>query len=126
MARVLLSCYRQTWQPFLRRCFVTFWKSIDDRLVTLFGRLVDALCDPMRRHRVALTACLVYALMWALHAVIAKSSQGINADLGEMVLWSRNLGWGFPKHPPLPVLGPGRLVRDISGGGLGLLSAFGT
>ncbi len=105
MARVLQSCHRQkTWHSFIWRCFVTFWKSIDDRLVTLFGRLVDALCDPMRRHRVALTACLVYAGMWALYAVIAKSSQGINADLGEMVVWSRNLGWGFPKHPPFPAL----------------------
>jgi hypothetical protein len=94
----------ETWHPLIRRCFVTFWKSIDDRLVTLFGRLVDALCDPMQRHRVALTACLVYAVMWALYAVIAKSSQGINADLGEMVVWSRNLGWGFPKHPPFPAL----------------------
>ena len=83
---------------------MTFWKSIDDRLVTLFGRLVDALCDPMRRHRAALTACLAYAVTWALYAVIAESSQGINADLGEMVVWSRNLGWGFPKHPPFPAL----------------------
>ena len=105
MARDLLSCHRQkTWHSFIRRGFVTFWKSIDDRLVTLFGRLIDALCDPMRRHRVALTACLAYAVMWALYAVIAKSSQGINADLGEMVVWSRNLGWGFPKHPPFPAL----------------------
>ena len=105
MARVLQSCHRQkTWHSFIRRCFVTFWKSIDDRLVTLFGRLVDALCDPMRRHRVALTACLAYAVTWALYAVIAESSQGINADLGEMVVWSRNLGWGFPKHPPFPAL----------------------
>ncbi len=105
MARVLQSCHRQkTWHSFIRRCFVTFWKSIDDRLVTLFGRLVDALCDPVRRRRVALTACLVYAAMWALYGVIAKSSQGINADLGEMVVWSRNLDWGFPKHPPFPAL----------------------
>jgi hypothetical protein len=83
---------------------VAFWKSIDARLVTLFGRLVDALCDPIRRHRVALIASLTYAVMWAIYAIIAKSSQGINADLGEMVVWSRNLDWGFPKHPPFPAL----------------------
>ena len=81
-----------------------FWNSADAWLLGMFGRLVEALCDPLRRHRVALTASLVYAAMWALYAIVAKSSQGINADLGEMVVWTRNLDWGFPKHPPFPAL----------------------
>jgi 4-amino-4-deoxy-L-arabinose transferase-like glycosyltransferase len=79
-------------------------KSIDNRLLAVFGRLVEALCDPLRRHRTALVAAIIYALMWALYATIAKSSQGMNADLGETVVWARNLDWGFPKHPPLPAL----------------------
>jgi hypothetical protein len=77
-------------------------KSADARLLAIFSRLLEALCDPARRYSKALMACLVYAAIWTLYAIIAKSSQGMNADLGEMVVWSRNLDWGFPKHPPLP------------------------
>jgi 4-amino-4-deoxy-L-arabinose transferase-like glycosyltransferase len=76
-------------------------KAIDARQLAFFGRIVEALCDPKRRNRVALLAALVYAAIWALYATIAKSSQGINADLGEMAVWARNLDWGYPKHPPL-------------------------
>ena len=79
-------------------------KSIDDRVLPVFVRLIAALCDPQRRYRVAFLACLAYAALWALYATVAKSSQGINADLGEMVVWAHHLAWGYPKHPPLPAL----------------------
>ena len=81
---------------------LTALKSLDARLLAPFERLVDALCDPLRRNRVALAAALTYAAIWAFYAIVAKSSQGINADLGEMVVWARNLAWGYPKHPPFP------------------------
>lgn len=45
--------------------------------------------------------CLVYGALWFIYGVIAKSSQDLNADMGEMVVWSRELAWGYPKHPPL-------------------------
>lgn len=77
-------------------------KTIDARQLALCGRIVDGLCDPLRRNRVALLAAFSYAAAWALYAIVAKSTQGINADLGEMVVWARNLDWGYPKHPPLP------------------------
>jgi len=67
---------------------------------TAIGRLVDALSDPARRHRSALGFVVVYAVLWALYAAIAKSSQGINADMGEMLVWSREVALGYPKHPP--------------------------
>lgn len=76
-------------------------KTIDARQLAWCGWIVDALRDPVRRNRAALVAALCYALAWALYATIAKSTQGINADLGEMVVWARNLDWGYPKHPPL-------------------------
>lgn len=76
-------------------------KSIDARLLAVFGRLVEGLCDPARRNRVALLAAFAYAAIWTLYATVAKSSQGINADFGDMVVWARNLAWGYPKHPPL-------------------------
>ena len=39
--------------------------------------------------------------MWSLYGAIAKGSQDIHFDMGEMVAWSRVVGIGTPKHPPL-------------------------
>lgn len=80
---------------------LTTFKSIDAWLLAPFLRYADALCDPRRRDRAMLLSVLAYIVIWFLYAIVAKSSQGINADLGEMVVWSRNLDWGYPKHPPL-------------------------
>lgn len=75
-------------------------KSLDDRLIALYARIVDGLCDPARRGRTALVAALVYAAIWTLYGIVSKSTQDINADLAEMVVWTREMAWGFPKHPP--------------------------
>jgi hypothetical protein len=32
---------------------------------------------------------------------IAKFGQGINADMGEALVWMREPALGYPKHPPL-------------------------
>lgn len=48
-----------------------------------------------------LTLACAYAAVWALYGVIAKSSQDLNADMAEMVIWAREPALGFPKHPPL-------------------------
>jgi 4-amino-4-deoxy-L-arabinose transferase-like glycosyltransferase len=42
-----------------------------------------------------------YAAAWFVYGVIAKSSQAVNADMAEMVVWGRNPALGYPKHPPL-------------------------
>jgi 4-amino-4-deoxy-L-arabinose transferase-like glycosyltransferase len=65
------------------------------------ARLVDGLADPARRRRAALVFMLGYGVLWFVYGVIAKSSQDLNADMAEMVVWSRELAWGYPKHPPL-------------------------
>ena len=44
---------------------------------------------------------MAYATLWFVYAVIAKSAQDLNADMGEMVVWTRELALGYPKHPPL-------------------------
>ncbi len=72
-----------------------------DRLSTVFAGLVEGLCDPHRRRRVALGLICAYAAAWTLYGVIAKSSQDVNADMAEMVIWSREPALGYPKHPPL-------------------------
>ena len=43
-----------------------------------------------------------YCVVWTLYAVLAKASQDIHFDMGEMVAWSRDVTFGTPKHPPLP------------------------
>src|SRR5215468_366179 len=41
-----------------------------------------------------------YCALWSLYGAIAKGSQDIHFDMGEMVAWSRETFWGTPKHPP--------------------------
>ena len=72
-----------------------------DRLSSPFAGVVDGLCDPKRRRRVAFGLVLGYGAAWLLYGVIAKSSQDINADMAEMVIWAREPALGYPKHPPL-------------------------
>jgi 4-amino-4-deoxy-L-arabinose transferase-like glycosyltransferase len=64
-------------------------------------RLYDALTDPARCERATALALAAYAAVWTLYGTIAKSSQDIHFDMGEMVAWSREAGLGTPKHPPL-------------------------
>jgi 4-amino-4-deoxy-L-arabinose transferase-like glycosyltransferase len=66
------------------------------------ARLVDALADPRRCHRTAAALLAVYALLWWAYAVIAKSTQSIHFDMGEVFSWSTALAYGYPKHPPFP------------------------
>ena len=64
-------------------------------------RLFDALTNPARRERTMLAVLTGYLAIWSLYATIAKSSQDIHTDMGEVVAWSREVGLGTPKHPPL-------------------------
>jgi 4-amino-4-deoxy-L-arabinose transferase-like glycosyltransferase len=67
---------------------------------TLLDRLIAALTDPARRERAVVPLLAGYCVLWALYGAIAKSSQDIHFDMGEMVAWSRETFWGTPKHPP--------------------------
>ena len=64
-------------------------------------RLLNALVDPNRRDRTCLWLLSGYAAVWALYAAIAKGSQDIHFDMGEMVALSREDLLGTTKHPPL-------------------------
>ena len=73
-------------------------------LISAGKTVLDGMCDPERwRRSTALFAC-AYAAAWTLYGVIAKSSQDLNADMAKMVVWSRELALGYPKHPPFPAL----------------------
>jgi len=41
-------------------------------------------------------------IMAGVDAVIAKGSQDIHFDMGEVVSWSLVPAYGYPKHPPFP------------------------
>jgi 4-amino-4-deoxy-L-arabinose transferase-like glycosyltransferase len=64
-------------------------------------RLIAALSNPARRNAAMAVIAVVYALVWTLYAVIAKSSQDLNADMAETVMLMREWALGYPKHPPL-------------------------
>jgi 4-amino-4-deoxy-L-arabinose transferase-like glycosyltransferase len=65
-------------------------------------RLLDSLLDPARGERTVLALLAAYAAIWSIYGAIAKSSQDIHFDMGEMIAWSREVTFGTPKHPPLP------------------------
>jgi 4-amino-4-deoxy-L-arabinose transferase-like glycosyltransferase len=66
-----------------------------------FERIFAALTDPAKSERTMLVLLAGYAAAWSLYAAIAKSSQDLHFDIGEMFAWSHQVGWSAPTHPPL-------------------------
>jgi len=64
------------------------------------GPLRDALIDPARRERTVIISLACYALLWTVYGAISKSAQGLNPDMTELIAWSRDLSYGYLKHPP--------------------------
>src|SRR5258708_20867153 len=71
------------------------------RLLAPFERILDALIDPAQRERAVVWLLTAYCAAWSLYGALAKGSQDVHFDMGEMVAWSRDAGIGTPKHPPL-------------------------
>ena len=67
-----------------------------------FRHLVAALADPARANRTAFLLIAFYVVLWWVYGVIAKASQDIHFDMGEVVSWSLVPAYGYPKHPPFP------------------------
>jgi hypothetical protein len=66
-----------------------------------FERIFAALIDPAKSERTMLALLAGYAAAWSLYGAIAKSSQDLHFDIGEMFAWSHQVGWSAPTHPPL-------------------------
>jgi 4-amino-4-deoxy-L-arabinose transferase-like glycosyltransferase len=66
-----------------------------------FERIYAALIDPAKSERTMLVLLAGYAAAWSLYAAIAKASQDLHFDVGEMFAWSHQIGWSAPTHPPL-------------------------
>jgi 4-amino-4-deoxy-L-arabinose transferase-like glycosyltransferase len=76
-------------------------RSPNQMIMTAAGRLHGALTDPARRERSVVLLLVVYAVAWTIYGAIAKSSQGLHYDMVEVIAWSRDLAFGYLKHPPL-------------------------
>ena len=66
-----------------------------------FERIFAALIDPATSERTMLVLLAGYAAAWSLYGAIAKASQDLHFDIGEMFAWSHQVGWSAPTHPPL-------------------------
>ena len=66
-----------------------------------FERLFAALIDPTRCERTMLVLLAGYAAAWLLYGTIAKGSQDLHFDIGEMFAWSHQVSLSAPTHPPL-------------------------
>jgi 4-amino-4-deoxy-L-arabinose transferase-like glycosyltransferase len=76
-------------------------RSPNQMIMTAAGRLHGALTDPARRERSVVLLLVAYAVAWTAYGTIAKSSQGLHFDMVEVIAWSRDLAFGYLKHPPL-------------------------
>jgi hypothetical protein len=54
-------------------------------------RLADALADGKRSQQTAATLIVGYVLLWWLYAIIAKGSQDIHFDMGEVTAACRGV-----------------------------------
>ena len=72
------------------------------RFNSAIDRWLDALCDPRTRDRAAAQFLVLYAALWAVYWLISRATRDMNADMAEMVIWTREMALGYPKHPPFP------------------------
>src|SRR5438067_9624591 len=77
------------------------FKIIARRWQELLERLVAATASPEHGRRALIFILIAYSAVWTAYAIVAKSTQGIHADMAEIFSWSWDLEWGTHKHPPL-------------------------
>ena len=66
-----------------------------DRVFAPFDRLLAALTDPARRERAVIAVLLGYVAVWTLYAILAKASQDMHPDVGELVYHGPNVMMGY-------------------------------
>ncbi len=71
------------------------------RFTKTIEKLATERADATRGERTVIAVLLAYDLIWTLYGVVAESSQDLNTDMTEMFAWSRELAFGYSKHPPL-------------------------
>jgi 4-amino-4-deoxy-L-arabinose transferase-like glycosyltransferase len=66
-----------------------------------FDRIFDALIDPAKSERAMLVLLAGYVAAWSVYGAVAKGSQDLHFDIGEMFAWSHQVSLSAPTHPPL-------------------------
>jgi len=74
--------------------------SLSARLRLGFQHWLDALLDSRRQERAVIWTLAAYAAIWTAYRAIATSPRDIHADVAELYGWSRELAFGYDKHPP--------------------------
>lgn len=61
---------------------------------------LDALLDSRRQPRAVIWTLAAYAAVWTAYSVISTLPRDIHPDVAELYGWSRELAFGYDKHPP--------------------------
>src|SRR3569833_672734 len=64
-------------------------------------RIAASFADPATANVLVLFAFAIYVGVWTAYGTITKQAQGLNPDMTELIAWSRDLDFGYSKHPPL-------------------------
>jgi len=74
---------------------------IKNSLLRLFDRWIDALLDDERGDRTIALSLVAYTAAWTIYRVVSTLPRDIHVDMSEVFGWSRELAFGYEKHPPL-------------------------
>jgi len=64
-------------------------------------RIAASFTDPSNANVTVLAALAVSVGVWTVYGTVTKQAQGLNPDMTELIAWSRDLDFGYSKHPPL-------------------------
>lgn len=70
------------------------------RLVHILKNLRASVTDPDNANVTVFFALIAYAAVWTAYGVITKGPAGFHPDMTEIIAWSRDLDFGYLKHPP--------------------------
>jgi len=71
------------------------------RLAQALKNLRASITDPANANVTVFFALAAYVAVWTAYGVITKGPAGFHPDMTEIIAWSRDLDFGYPKHPPL-------------------------
>src|SRR5690348_16014183 len=75
--------------------------SIFKSFLSVLDRWIDALLDDERGDRAVALSLVAYAAAWTAYRVVSTLPRDIHVDMAEVFGWSRELAFGYEKHPPL-------------------------
>ena len=75
--------------------------SIFKSFLSVLDRWIDSLLDDERGDRAVALSLVAYAAAWTVYRVVSTLPRDIHVDMAEVFGWSRELAFGYEKHPPL-------------------------